>query len=211
MATKILITGFGPFPGAPLNPTEALVAELTRRRHLAFSDVHRVAHVFQVSYEVVDRELPALLDRVKPDALLMFGLATRSRHLRIEMRARNALACAVPDAGGCVPAATIINDDAPAELALPAPAQRLVMAARSAGTHAELSRNAGGYLCNYLCWRAAQACQTGTPRLATFVHVPTVRHPRAAWSPRMPLTFDDLVEAGDAILRTVIAATRAKR
>ena len=78
MATTILITGFGPFPGAPFNPTEALVGELARRRHLAFSDVRRVPHVFRVSYETVDRELPALLDREKPDALLMFGLATRS-------------------------------------------------------------------------------------------------------------------------------------
>ena len=211
MATTILITGFGPFPGAPFNPTAALAGELARRRHLAFSNVHRLAHVFHVSYETIDRELPLLIDRWKPDALLMFGLATRSRHLRIEMRARNTLTCRVPDAGGCVPATTIINDDAPAELALPAPAQRLVMAARAAGTPAQLSRNAGGYLCNYLCWRAAQACRTGSPRLATFVHVPAVRHPRAAQSPRMPLTFDDLVEAGDAILRTVIAATRAKR
>ena len=211
MATTILITGFGPFPGAPFNPTAALAGELARHRHLAFSNVQRVAHVFQVSYETIDRELPALLDRVKPDALLMFGLATRSRHLRIEMRARNTLMRGVPDAGGCVPAATIINDDAPAELALPAPSQRLMLSARAAGAPTELSRNAGGYLCNYLCWRAAQACKTGTPRVATFVHVPTVRHPRAARSPRMPLTFDDLVEAGDAILRTVIAATRAKR
>lgn len=210
MATTILITGFGPFPGAPFNPTATLVGELARRRHLAFSNVCRLTHVFDVSYETIDRELPLLLDRVKPDALLMFGLATRTRHLRIEMRARNTLTCRVPDAGGSVPATTIINDAAPAELALPAPAQRLVMAARSAGTPAELSRNAGGYLCNYLCWRAAQACRTGTPRLATFVHVPAVRLPNGGKSPRTPLTFDDLVEAGDAILRTVVAATRAK-
>ena len=210
MATTILITGFGPFPGAPFNPTAALAGELARRRHLAFSNVRRLAHVFHVSYETIDRELPLLLDRVKPDALLMFGLATRSRHLRVEMRASNTIMRGVPDAGGCVPAAKIINDDAPAELALPAPSHRLMLAARAAGAPTELSRNAGGYLCNYLCWRAAQACKTGSPRLAAFVHVPAVRHPRAAQSPRMPLTFGDLVEAGDAILRTVIAATRAK-
>ena len=86
MTATILITGFGPFPGAPFNPTEPLVMELARRRH----NVRRVGHVFRVSYEAVDRELTALLAREKPDALIMFGLAARTRHLRVETRARNA-------------------------------------------------------------------------------------------------------------------------
>ena len=75
MTATILITGFGPFPGAPYNPTGPLVSELARRRHPAFVNVRRVAHIFPVSYEAVDRELPALLKRERPDALIMFGLA----------------------------------------------------------------------------------------------------------------------------------------
>ncbi len=96
MTATILITGFGPFPGAPFNPTEPLVMELARRRH----NVRRVGHVFRVSYEAVDRELTALLAREKPDALIMFGLAARTRHLRVETRARNAITRLLPDAGG---------------------------------------------------------------------------------------------------------------
>ena len=66
MTATILITGFGPFPGAPFNPTEPLAVELARRRHPAFANVRRVAHVFRVSYEAVDRDLPALIAREKP-------------------------------------------------------------------------------------------------------------------------------------------------
>jgi pyrrolidone-carboxylate peptidase len=73
MTATILITGFGPFPGAPYNPTGPLVSELARRRHPAFANVRRVAHVFPVSYEAVDRELPALLKRERPDALIMLA------------------------------------------------------------------------------------------------------------------------------------------
>src|SRR5581483_8656352 len=97
MATTILLTGFGPFPGAPFNPTEALVAQLAARRLPEFGGVRRAAHIFRVSYEAVDRELPGLIARERPDALLMFGLATRARHLRVETLARNALNCALPD------------------------------------------------------------------------------------------------------------------
>jgi pyroglutamyl-peptidase len=211
MATTILLTGFGPFPGAPFNPTEPLVEELACRRYPAFGNVRRLAHIFHVSYETVDRELPALLERAKPDALIMFGLATRSRHLRIEMRARNTLIRGLPDAAGRVPASAMITEGAPVDLPLPAPAHRLLMAARAAGIPAERSRNAGGYLCNYLCWRAAEAAKAGTPRLATFVHVPSVHQAGVLRAPRTSLTFDDLVRAGDAILKATVAAVRAAR
>src|SRR5436309_155972 len=88
---RVLITGFGPFPGAPYNPTMPLVARLLRLRRPAFSDVELSGHIFPVTYKAVDRELPQLLTQRKPHALLMFGLASRTRHLRIESRARNAV------------------------------------------------------------------------------------------------------------------------
>jgi pyroglutamyl-peptidase len=209
MTTTILLTGFGPFPGAPHNPTEALVAELARRRHPAFANVRRVAHVFRVTYDTIDRELPELVRREKPDALLMFGLAARARTLRVETRARNAITRRVADAGGLLPATTMIVPDGPLERALRAPAPRLVMAARGTGVPVTLSRDAGGYLCNYLCWRAAE--MPDGPRLATFVHVPLVRGPRGRTSPWTTLGFDDLVRAGETILRAVVTAVRVAR
>src|SRR5438046_3592298 len=83
----ILLTGFGPFPGAPFNPTGPLVRELARRRHGRCAGVRRVAHVFPTSYDAVDRELPELIKREAPDILVMFGVAQRTRHLRLETRA----------------------------------------------------------------------------------------------------------------------------
>jgi pyroglutamyl-peptidase len=43
---RILVTGFGPFPGAPYNPTQPLVARLTRLRRPAFADVELSSHIF---------------------------------------------------------------------------------------------------------------------------------------------------------------------
>ena len=60
MPFTILLTGFGPFPGAPFNPTGPLVRALARRRHPALAGVRRVAHVFDTRYDAVDRELPEL-------------------------------------------------------------------------------------------------------------------------------------------------------
>jgi pyroglutamyl-peptidase len=81
------------------------------------------------------------------------------------------------------------------------------MAARASGVSAALSHDAGSYLCNYLCWRAAEAGRGGGPRVIAFVHVPQVR--RAQVRSRWPaLTLDDLTAAGEAIVRAALATAR---
>jgi len=211
MPLTILITGFGPFPGAPFNPTGALVEALARRPRSG-ADTRRIAHVFATSYETVDRELPALIARERPAALVMFGLAQRTRHLRIETAARNALARAIPDVAGRRPTASTIAVDGPAHIALPVPAPRLLAAARAAGAMAALSRDAGSYLCNYLCWHASHAATMPRgPRLAAFVHVPLVRPLLAPTAGSMPRTLGDLIKAGEAIVQAAIMAARVRR
>jgi pyroglutamyl-peptidase len=206
MTPTILITGFGPFPGAPFNPTEPLVMELARRRQPI--NVRRVVHVFRVSYEAIDRQLPALLASERPIALVMFGLAGRTGHLRVELRARNALSRAVPDVGGHRPMRAMIDPEGPSALPLRTPAQRLLLAARAAGVPAALSRDAGRYLCNYLCWRAAEAAGRGGPQLTAFIHVPRVRMVPSRRAGERALGLDDLTEAGEAMVRAAIIAAR---
>ena len=210
--TTILVTGFGPFPGAPFNPTEALVTRLARTRRPALRDVRIVPHVFATSYAAVDRELPALIAAHKPDALLMFGLASRAKWIRIETRARNALAT-LPDATSASLARHAIAAGGPAARAMQAPMQHLLAAARGAAVPVALSRDAGRYLCNYLCWQAAAVDRDGPadtgPRLAAFVHVPLVhRSPRPRRDGLRRFTGDDLARAGTRILLALAAAAR---
>ncbi|HEX3338535.1 MAG TPA: pyroglutamyl-peptidase I [Pseudolabrys sp.] len=205
--TTVLITGFGPFPGAPFNPTGPLVERLARMRRPALSDVTIVTHIFQTSYETVDRELPKLIARHKPDALLMFGLAPRAKTLRIETRARNALAL-LPDVSGQSLHRHTIVKGGPAAMALPARARHLFAASRTARVPLVVSRDAGRYLCNYLCWRAAEAAARDGPRIASFVHVPPVARFARRPGQRRRLTFDDLSRAGSRFLVAVATAAR---
>jgi pyroglutamyl-peptidase len=211
--TTILLTGFGPFPGMPFNPTAPLVARLTRVRRPALAGARLVAHVFPTSYAAVDRDLPSLIARHRPDALLMFGVAGRTRHLRIETRARNARSLLIPDVAKSRSTRGVIAAGAPAALALHRCGARLLAAARASRVPAALSRDAGRYLCNYLCWRAAEAAGAPDgPRLVAFVHVPRLR--RGVWrrdrTRRRPLTLDDLVRAGEAMLLEIVSAVRKR-
>jgi pyroglutamyl-peptidase len=206
-ALRILITGFGPFPGAPVNPTQPLVARLAKLRRPAFADIERIAHIFPVTYNAVDRELPKLVARHQPDALLMFGLAARTRFIRIETRARNAVSTLWPDADHTrVRQASIVaGSDA---LSFGPHTTRLLRAALATRIDARSSRDAGRYLCNYLSWRGIEATrQPDGPRLAAFIHVPLPARDTA--SRRM--TPEHLVDAGEAILLEMVRMTRAHR
>jgi pyroglutamyl-peptidase len=207
--TTLLVTGFGPFPGAPYNPTGPLVEQLARLRRPALAGVTIVPHVFTTSYAAVDRELPALIARHKPDALLMFGLAGRAKWVRIETRARNALTM-LPDATSASLRRQTIVTGGPAALAMPAPTRHLLAAARHARVPVKLSRDAGRYLCNYLCWNAADVvARAQGPRLAAFIHVPPVsRTPRRRNAHMASFTLDELTRAGCRILVAMAAAAR---
>jgi pyroglutamyl-peptidase len=210
MAATILVTGFGPFPGSPFNPTGPLVQRLARMRRPALDDTKIVPHIFPTNYAAVDRDLPKLIAKHKPDALLMFGLGPRAKTIRIETRARNAVSL-LPDAGGIALRRLTIAAGGPASLAMPAPARRLLAAVRAAGVPATLSRDAGRYLCNYLCWRATEAAgKKGGPQVAAFIHVPKVRRgpvPRARVKKRL-LALADLTRAGGAILAAIAVSAR---
>jgi pyroglutamyl-peptidase len=203
---KVLITGFGRFPGAPFNPSGPLALSLFKRRRPAFADVQRAVHIFETSYAAVDRDLPKLIAKHKPDIVLMFGLAARTPYLRIETRARNTMSILFPDVTGHRPDARTIAPGKP-DARGPAPFARLLGAARVRGVRARLSRDAGRYLCNYVYWRGLEASRSGTP-LVQFVHIPPV-----ARTPRLPgkkrrVSHAALVRAAEAILLALLAAHR---
>jgi pyroglutamyl-peptidase len=207
---RILITGFGPFPGAPFNPTQPLVARLLRLRRPALGDVELSGHIFPVTYNAVDRQLPDLLARKRPQALLMFGLATRTPFVRIETRARNAVTTLWPDADHARTRKGSIAGDADAMMFGPHTA-KLLNAALGSGIDARASRDAGSYLCNYLSWRAIEAtCHDSGPRLAAFVHVPLLARAGAARSKDAShrVTLEELVDAGEAMLLEMVKLTR---
>jgi pyroglutamyl-peptidase len=207
---RILISGFGPFPGAPYNPTQPLVARLLRLRRPALDEVELAGHIFPVTYKAVDRELPELLAKHRPHALLMFGLASRTAHVRVESRARNAVNVLWPDAGHTRVRKGSIAGGADARLFGPH-TKRLLRAAVGTGVDARASRDAGSYLCNYLSWRAIEATHRDDgPDLAAFVHVPLIARNNAPQriGATHRITLEQLVDAGEAMLLEMVRLTR---
>jgi pyroglutamyl-peptidase len=209
MSVTVLVTGFGPFPGAPFNPTAHLVRRMARRQ--STNECRRITHVFHVSYAAVAAELPKLIAQHRPDVVLMFGLAARADTVRIETRAVNARSLLFPDADGAWPAGRTIDPHAPHARAGRAPHRGLLAAARASGVPARLSRDAGRYLCNFAFWLALEALPD-PPVIVQFVHVPLVRtapipRPRTQRRP----SLSDLERVAEAMLCVLATAARDKR
>jgi pyroglutamyl-peptidase len=205
-AMRAVIAGFGPFPGAPSNPSGRLATALARRRRPALAGIEMTSHIFATAYDAVDRDLGKLLAR-RPDVLLVFGLVGRRREVCIETRARNARSILFSDVSDWRPERTVIEPDQRA-LRGSGPFPRLLNALRQTALPARLSRDAGAYLCNYAYWRALQGVRGARP-LVQFVHIPRIGATtrRATFKYRAP-SLSRLITAGEKLLIALIAASR---
>ena len=203
---RVLIAGFGPFPGAPFNPTALLTKALARRQRPALAGIEIESHVFTTAYTEVDRDLRRLFVH-KPDVLI-FGLAARRRHVSIETRARNAVSLSFPDADGQRPQRGTIDIGEPRSQAGNAPSPSLLNALRRSGVRAHLSRDAGRYLCNYAYWQALRRVRGNRP-LVQFVHIPHVETAARRGTFKRPgPSLARLTRACENLLIALVAASR---
>jgi pyroglutamyl-peptidase len=213
MKQTALVIGFGPFPGAPVNPSAELVRALSRIRRPAFACACIVARMLPTRYAAVERELPALVREHRPDIVLMFGLAGRARNLRVESQAVNARSSLHPDAWGCNPLERALIPRSPARLKAAAPLAALIAAAQSTGVNANVSHNAGRYICNAALYTCLDLRRTGEiPLLVAFVHIPWPRKATRAGKRRNRArpTANMLLRAGAAMLIALLSAARRR-
>lgn len=163
---KVLITGFGPFPGVPRNPAGQAAIRLARLRRPALTGLQRTALVLPTEWSSLDL-LEDAISRLRPDAVFMLGVASRRRRFAIEARAVNAARGL--DAARHRPPRRLAAAG-PSALNLKGNAPSLVHGLKAAGLAACLSRDAGRYLCNGAYYTALATTPAGVP--VVFVHLP---------------------------------------
>jgi pyroglutamyl-peptidase len=165
---KLLVTGFGPFPGVHHNPSGQIALAIGRSARLKRQGVQVSAHELIVTYAALP-DLAALIASEKPDAILMFGIAARTKQPRLEKRGENRTRPLSVDASGTRPKSRKLDDYAPLIRNVRVPLEPLRLAIARQGFKPTLSNNAGAYLCNAVLFTAlGERPQTPT----IFVHVP---------------------------------------
>ena len=204
---RVLVTGFGPFPGVRVNPAAALARRLAQSRRLARAGIDIAAAELRTAYADVEARLPPLLGGA--DIVLMLGVAGRRQWLSVEQRGVNHASRTAPDAGGR--AAPLSSRGAHVRTSR-APLATCLAALRKARLPARHSIDAGRYLCNASYYRGLAQAPSGTTVL--FVHVP-MPAPAAGTRRRRggrPMPALDAMERGLAdVVLTLVRADRSRQ
>ncbi len=188
----ILVTGFSPFPGAPVNPTERLVRRLPKRIGHHRSGVAFVFRVLPTTWAARQDVTDVLRRDLQPDAIVHFGVDGSRRTLNVETRAVNRATRVRPDASGTAPERPELRPGQERSRTATLNARALRDAAATDGAPVQLSLDAGTYLCNATLW---DSIGSGIPSI--FVHVPSLpRGPRD----RRP-SYPEVEEAAVRLLR----------
>jgi pyroglutamyl-peptidase len=180
---KLLLSGFEPFLGFPINPTEAIVKALDG---LEIGDyvVHGV--LLPVDYETAGPRILDAMDEVKPDAVISLGLAAGRLQITPE---RIAINCrdGEPDNRGVALQDAPIVEGGPDGYFSTLPIRKMVNVLNESGFPARISDTAGTYLCNNIMYTVRHAVSAEVQ--AGFVHIPAshelaVTHKKemASWS-----------------------------
>lgn len=194
---RVLLTGFGPFPGVVENPSGWLAEALAARMATPGYELH--GHVLPTEWEAVSELTPRLYADLQPLVMIHFGVGPRVKTLRIEHSAHNRAARRA-DARGVLPSVSAISPNGQHRLDTGLPVNTLAAYLRARGHSANASRSCGRYLCNFLYYRSLEWARRHD-RDALFVHVPLTHAQGGAFDE------DALLAAGQETLHFVIEAT----
>ena len=169
---RVLITGFGPFPGIIENASEAFAPLFAYRAPELVPGVRTACAILPTQWRAVPHMLRRLLDEVQPHLCLHFGVQGGASGLVLETVARN-LAAEKTDAAGLLPHSAMLEAGAPHVLTPLSGPLRLLERANALGLPVSASVQAGDYLCNALFFHSlAAALRIDRPRLVAFLHLP---------------------------------------
>ncbi len=199
---RLWVTGFGPFPGAPVNPTQWLVEQLDELAPEAIGASELCCEVLPTEFS---RALAIADERhrtLAPDIAVHFGLHRDARGFRLESQAGNMIGCERPDAVGVIPQDRQIDRDGRRALDSVWPTS-VGKALRDGGFDVEQSDDAGAYVCNAVYYRSLGCAATRPGAWCGFVHVP---HSERSDQSKAAMKESDLLAGAIVILRAVTAA-----
>lgn len=179
---RVLLTGFEPFGGEPINPALEVLHELSGERIAG----HRVEPAaLPVCFDAGPAALMDAIGRVNPRLIVCVGQAGGRARLSIERIAVNLADARIADNTGAQPIDRPLIQGAPNAYFSTLPVKALHAGLNQHGVPAELSLSAGTYVCNAVFFALMHHLATQLPGVrGGFIHIPYLpeqacRHPGA--------------------------------
>lgn len=165
----ILITAFEPFQQETINATMETLSLLPDSVCGHTLIKRTIPVVFGKAVEAVT----ALVDDLRPEAVICLGQASGRAEVTPERVAINVMDARIPDNAGEQPVDAPIREDGPAAYFSTLPVKAMVQAMKEAGVPASLSNTAGTFVCNDLMYGLLDhLARTGRNIPAGFIHIP---------------------------------------
>ncbi len=204
--SKVLITGFGPFPGVPHNISGSFAMALADAAQDCFRQADFQAACLPTVWQDAPLQLEQLYYKHQPSIALHFGVSHLAKTIVVETTAKNCTGR--PDAAGVTPDMEHLLPGGAKELSATVPVGRLVARLRKAGVPAVVSHDAGAYLCNALLYHSIELMRVlRADGQCGFIHLP-VTLPQRSGRDRLRRTahldFDRALEGGLEIIGTLL-------
>lgn len=183
MTARLLLTGFEPFGGHRVNPSERVLRPLAAA---APGGAVISTRVLPVSYASGFQPIRDALDSERFDAVLLLGLGVDRSAISFERVAVNRRGSTTPDNDGLRIDDERIDPAGPAACFSTVPVDELIVATLAAGAPAEGSDDAGTFLCNQVLYQTLRHCDRNDLRTrAGFVHLPLLPEQAEEGEPTM--------------------------
>lgn len=198
---KILVTGFDPFGGEPINPALEAVKGLADTINGAEIIKLEIPTVFGKSAEVVK----AAMKKHQPDVVLNIGQAGGRFAISPERVAINVDDARIPDNEGNQPVDIAIQEDGAPAYFTQLPIKAMVTQMKEAGIPANVSNTAGTFVCNHIMYQVQYLIEKEYPAVkGGFIHVPYIPEQviEKAGQPFMSLT--DMTKGLTAAIEAIV-------
>jgi pyroglutamyl-peptidase len=202
---NVLVTGFGPFGGEPINPALEAIKRLDGRIIEGCRVVTGELPVARFrSIEAIIR----LIGESDPQLVLAVGQAGGRLEITPERVAINVDDYRIADNDGQQPIDEPVVPGGPAAYLSTLPIKAMVRVMRGAGVPASVSNSAGTFVCNHLFYGLMHhLAQSGNAIRGGFVHIPYLPE-QAARLGAQPSMAVQTVERGLTLAVTAALATR---
>lgn len=200
--SPILLTGFEPFGGEPVNPSREIALALDGESIAG----HRVvAAVLPVAFAPAPLLLENLIDQHRPALALALGQAGGRSELSLERVAVNLVDARIPDNENLQPFDRAVVEGAPVAYFSSLPVKAMQARLRTLGIPCALSMSAGTYLCNQVFYALAHLIATRHAGLrGGFMHVPWLPEQATRHSGEPSMALATMIEGVRAALECAV-------
>jgi pyroglutamyl-peptidase len=200
---RVLLTGFEPFAGSSMNPSEQIVKALAASGIVDSSGQTQVelhTAVLPVVFTESSELLKHLIKLHQPDIVICLGQAEGRREISFERVAINLDDARLADnAGRTITDQPVVEGGQPAHFTT-LPVKEMVAAVRAEGIAAGLSTTAGTFVCNHIFY-ALQHSLIGTGKHSGFIHVPLIEEQAGEFEGQPTMPLEQQVEAIGVAIR----------